>query len=65
MSTDKSGTITKEWAYIIDCGLCRDTDMVSPMGTKCMAADEARSFGWSMTQAHGWICPKCVRKLDV
>jgi hypothetical protein len=34
---------------------------IAPMGTKHMAADEARDFGWSKTRAPGWVCPKCTQ----
>ena len=46
-----------EKMYTVWCGCCVEWDYVPD-------AQGARRRGWYLTREFGWICRKCVKKLD-
>jgi hypothetical protein len=49
--------------YQVNCALCNFYTSYSPsFGGKKEATAHFRGEGWSLTRAHGWICPYCKKK---
>jgi hypothetical protein len=54
------GRICVEWWVL--CGVCIGDD---PLDEPKKPAKQARDLGWKRRKGLGWVCPRCIAKVDV
>jgi hypothetical protein len=61
MSCDPPGHIYK--MFFVYCAKCHNDEPLDFVRTYAEGRGLARRRGWSLTRAHGWVCPECKRLL--